>query len=87
MKEKTSGNTDELAQKVEELKKEFVDLTKEQRELLLCRKIIETGKVINNSQGFSSFTYNQGIDSDQLLCLIKAADVGFLKPLIMLYNA
>lgn len=83
MKEKTTKNTDELEQREEELKQEFKDLTKSQKELLLYRKIIETGKVEANFKGFESFRYNQDIDPDELLCLIKAADIGFLKALIV----
>ena len=82
MKEKIE-NTDEKEKRMEELKQEFKDLTEEQKELLLYRKIIETGKIEDNSKGFNSFYYNQGINSDELLCLIKAADIGFLKPLVV----
>lgn len=79
MKEKTKKNKDEREQRIEELKQEFKDLTKEQKELLLYRKIVGTGKMEDNSK---SFNHNQNINSDELLCLIKAADIGFLKPLV-----
>lgn len=82
MKEKNKKNTDELEQRVEELKQEFEDLTKAQKELLLYRIIAATRKIEDNSKGFNSFRYNQDINSDELLCLIKAADIGFLKPLV-----
>lgn len=83
MKEKNKKNTDGLEQRVEELKQEFEDLTKAQKELLLYRKIVEMGKIEDNSKGFNSFHYNQDINSDELLCLIEAADIGFFKPLVV----
>ena len=83
MEEKNNETVDELEQRVEELKKEFEGLSKSQKELLLYRKIVETGKIEDNSVGFNSFYYNQDISSDELLCLIKAADIGFLKPLLV----
>lgn len=82
MKEKTTKNTDELEQRVEELNQQFKDLTKVQKELLLYRIIVETGKIEDNSKGFNSFRYNQDINLDELLCLIEAANIGFFKPLI-----
>lgn len=83
MKEKNKKNTDESEQRIEELKQEFEDLTKAQKELLLYRKIAETGKIEDNSKDFNSFHYNQDINLDELVCLIKAADIGFLKPLVV----
>ncbi len=83
MKEKKEKNTDEIEKKIEELKQEFKFLTKAQKELLLYRKIVEIGKIEDNSKGFNSFRYSQDINSDELLCLIKAADIGSIKPLVV----
>ncbi len=75
--------TTELEQKAEKLKQVFKDFTIEQKELLLYRIITEIGKIEDNSKGFNSFYYNKNISSEELLCLIKAADIGYLKPLVV----
>lgn len=83
MKDKRTKNIDELETKIEELKQEFKDLTKAQKELLLYRKIVELGNVEDNSKNFNSFHYNQNKNLNELLCLIKASDTSFLKPLLV----
>lgn len=60
-------NIDELKQKI---KLQFKDLTKAQKELLLYYAIVETTNIEDNSKNFNT-----------LLCLIEAADIGYLKPL------
>ena len=47
MKKISNVQSDKLEQKTEALKLEFKDLTKEQKELLLYRKIVEIRKNIN----------------------------------------
>lgn len=83
MEGKTTKKTEALDYRIEELRQEFKDLTKEQKELLLYRKIIETGKVEDNSKVFDNFHYNQAINYDELLCLIIASDIDSLKPLMV----
>ena len=82
MQAKADKNIDELEKKTEELKKEFEGLTEKQKELLLYRRIIETGKEIDSQAGFARLTYKEDISSDDLFCLVNAADIGRLKPLI-----
>ncbi len=79
MKKISNVQSDKLEQKTEALKLEFKDLTKEQKELLLYRKIVEIGKKEYNSKENN----NQDINLNELLVLIKAADIGYLKPLIV----
>lgn len=55
-----------------ELEQEFKDLTKDQRELLLYRKFVEIGQIEDSSK-----------ELDELIDLIKAANVGLLKPLLV----
>lgn len=88
MKVNIANNNDVSHQRVEELKQEFKGLTKEQKELLLCRKITETGKAEDDFKDFDSFNYNQIITKDELEYLIKAADVGSLLPsaVYIMYN-
>jgi len=84
MNESTEINKyEENNRKVEELKKEFIGLTKEQKELLLYRKIIEKSKFNNNSQICANLNNNQCMDIDELICLIRGAGVAFLKPIIL----
>lgn len=79
----TTTKKEKLEEKTKELKKEFNGLTKEQKELLLYRKIIETGKEIDSRDGFARLIYKDEMTTDELFCLVDAADLGFLKPLIV----
>ncbi len=79
MEEKTPKDKDELNEREEELKQEFKDLSKEQRELLAYRKIAESEKL----RGLSQSGENQKENLKEFQSLVKAADIGFLKPLIV----
>ena len=83
MKEKTTKNIEELGQEIEGLKQEFKGLPKLQRELLLYRKIAEMSKAKDSFKVFNDSYYNQDINLDELSCLIKTANAGFWKPLML----
>lgn len=84
MKKKNSENIEWLEQKEEELKQEFKDLTKIQRELLLYRKIAEIGKLEDDTKNDEKELFSN-IKISELLCLIKAGNIGYLKP-FMVYS-
>ncbi len=81
MKEKNKNN-DELNQKVEQLKQEFETLTQAQKELLLYRKIAQIVEKEHNWKDFDNFLFYNPVKNDELTCLIEAADIGKLKPLV-----
>lgn len=76
MREKPTKDKEKLEKREEMLKQQFENLTKPQKELLLYRKIIEICKLENKPENYE----------DELLCLIKNAGIGYLKPLL-LYSA
>ena len=70
-------------QKEEELKEQIKDLSEPQKKLFIYRKIIETGRVEDNSKGFRIFTYDQDMGMEDAISIGNAAHLGWIKPLLI----
>ncbi len=81
--EEYAKKEEELKQKEEELKEQIKDLSEPQKKLFLYRKIIETGRVEDNSKGFRIFTYDQDMDLEEVLSMGRAAGVGWFNSLLV----
>lgn len=68
--------------KIKNVKKKLEGLTKEQKELLLFRIVTESGLIKDTSEGFTKLSYDESFDVEDVMNLVKVADVGLFKTLI-----